>query len=466
MTRTLKRASQQALCIPRTFSRAKNKRGQQKLVYKSRNRRTFETPQDGELVLETDTGKIIDVNPSLIDMLGYSPDKFLGKKLWKIDLFKEIVPNKDAFSQLHEKKYVRYEQISLTTREGKVRDVEIVSNTYLADGREVIQFNFRDVSERRRTEEELRRQAFIYENIHDGIIVVDLRGNIISWNPAAEKMFGYDQDEVFRETIGVLVTKVIKGMLRDGRWAGEMNFTRKDGIDGVCETNIFPLRNEYGDMTAVFGVCRDITERKKAAEILQRSYDQLRETFIATVNTLASTIEMRDPHTAGHQRRVTILACAIAEEMGLTEDQFDGLRMAGLIHDLGKINVPAEILSKPGRINDIEFSLIRYHPQICHDILKTIDLPWPVAKIVLQHHERLDGTGYPQGLKGDEIMVEARILAVADVVEAMASHRPYRPALGIELAFEEIIKERGILYDPDAVDACVRLFSEKSFRFD
>jgi len=254
--------------------------------------------------------------------------------------------------------------------------------------------------------------------------------------------------------------------LRDGRWTGEMNFTRKDGIDGVCETSIFPLRNEYGDMTAVFGVCRDITERKKAAESLQRSYDQLRETFIATVNTLASTIEMRDPHTAGHQRRVTILACAIAEEMGLTEDQFDGLRMAGLIHDLGKINVPAEILSKPGRINDIEFSLIRYHPQICHDILKTIDLPWPVAKIVLQHHERLDGSGYPQGLKGDEIMREARILAVADVVEAMASHRPYRPALGIELAFEEIIKGRGTLYDPDAVDACVRIFSEKSFRFD
>jgi PAS domain S-box-containing protein len=466
MTRTLKTASQQALCIPRTFPHAKNKRGQQKLVSKSRKRRTFETHQDGELVLETDTGKIIDVNPSLIEMLGYSPAKFLGKKLWKIDLFNEIVPNKDAFSQLHEKKYVRYEQLSLTTREGKVKDVEIVSNTYLADGRGVIQFNFRDVTERRRAEEELQRQAFIYENIHDGIIVVDLRGNIISWNPAAEKMFGYDQDEVFRETIGVLVTKVIKGMLRDGRWTGEMNFTRKDGIDGVCETSIFPLRNEYDDMTAVFGVCRDITESKKAAESLQRSYDKLRETFIATVNTLASTIEMRDPHTAGHQRRVTILACAIAEEMGLTEDQFDGLRMAGLIHDLGKINVPAEILSKPGRINDIEFSLIRYHPQICHDILKTIDLPWPVAKIVLQHHERLDGSGYPQGLKGDEIMVEARILAVADVVEAMASHRPYRPALGIELAFEEIIKGRGTLYDPEVVDACVRLFSEKSFRFD
>jgi len=465
MARTPKTASRQALCIPRTSPRAKNKPGKQRLVAKSRNRPTFETPQDGVLVLEADTGKIIDVNPFLIEMLGYSPNKFLGKKLWKIDLFNEIVPDKDAFRSLYEKKYIRHEHIPLKTREGKVRDVEFVNNTHVADGREVIQINIRDITERKRAEEEMRRQALIYENIHDGIIVVDLWGNIISWNPAAEKMFGYDQKEVFRETVGVLVTKVIKGMLRDGRWTGEMNFTRKDGVDGVCETNIFPLRNEHGDMTAVFGVCRDITESKKTAESLQRSYTQLRETFIATVNALASTIETRDPHTAGHQRRVTILACAIAEEMGLTEDQFDGLRMAGLIHDLGKINVPAEILSKPGRINDIEFSLIRYHPQICHDILKTIDLPWPVAKIVLQHHERLDGSGYPQGLKGDEIMLEARILAVADVVEAMASHRPYRPALGIERAFEEITKGRGTLYDPEVVDASMRLFSEKRFRF-
>jgi HD-GYP domain-containing protein (c-di-GMP phosphodiesterase class II) len=175
---------------------------------------------------------------------------------------------------------------------------------------------------------------------------------------------------------------------------------------------------------------------------------------------------MRDPYTAGHQRRVTILACAIAEEMGLTDEQFDGLRMAGLIHDLGKINVPAEILSKPGHINDIEFSIIRYHPQICHDILKSIELPWPVAKIVLHHHERLDGSGYPQGLKDDEIILEAKILAVADVVEAMASHRPYRPALGIELALEEIKKNRGTLYDPIAVDACIKLFTKKKFRFD
>jgi PAS domain S-box-containing protein len=467
MPRGLKTVPKQPLLLnrPTTITKCKGIEKKPKRS-KTRYQRPFETAQDGVLVLESDTGKIIDINPILLEMLGYSHDEFLGKQPCQLDLFNDILPNKDVFKRLHGKKYIRHEHLPLKTRDGKSIDVEFVSNTYLVDGREVIQCNIRDITERKRAEEELRRQALIYENIHDSIIVVDLQGNIISWNPAAERMFGYDHEEIFRKTIGVLVTKVVKGMLRDGRWTGEMNFTRKDGIGGVCETSIFPLRDEHGDMIAVFGVCRDITEHKRSAESLQRSYDQLRETLIATVNTLASTVEMRDPYTAGHQRRVTILACAIATEMGLTEDQFDGLRMAGLIHDLGKINVPAEILSKPGRITEIEFGLIRYHPQICHDILKTIELPWPVAKIVLQHHERLDGSGYPQGLKGDEIIMEARILAVADVVEAMASHRPYRPALGIELAFKEITTKKGILYDPEVVDACVRLFSEKRFKFD
>ena len=264
----------------------------------------------------------------------------------------------------------------------------------------------------------------------------------------------------------MLTTKVMEGKLQDDRWTGEIGFIRKDGTEGICETTVIPLRDEGDNIIAMFGVCRDITERKRSEEQLQHSYDKLRETLIATVNILASTIEMRDPYTAGHQRRVTTLACAIAEEMGLSDDQFDGLRMAGLIHDLGKINVPAEILSKPGQINDIEFSIIRYHPQICHDLLKTIELPWPVAKIVLHHHERINGSGYPQGLKGDAIMLEARILAVADVVEAMASHRPYRPALGIKRALEEITKNKGVLYDPAVVDACNKLFTEKHFSFE
>jgi len=443
--------------------------------------------------------------------------------------------------------------------------------------------------ERKRTEEELRGQALIFENIHDGIIVADLEGNIIRWNPAAERIFGYYESEAFRKPLDMLATRIINGKLRDGRWTGEMDFTRKDGTEGVCETTVIPLRDKHGTITAVCGVSRDITERREAEkallreknfsaavmnsspgllfvfddkgniiqwngnaekvteysakeiskmnvldfvakedqkiaaeavqevltkgqssleinvlskpgkktpfhimglrtkfenttcavctgidvterkqgeQALQNSYHKLRESLIATVNTLASTVEMKDPYTAGHQRRVTILACAIAEEMGLTEEQFYGLRMAGLIHDIGKINVPAEILNKSGRISDTEFNIIKIHPQAGHDLLKEIEFPWPVAQIVLQHHERLDGSGYPQGLRGEEIMLEARILAVADVVEAIASHRPYRPARSIAVALEKVTKHRGIIYDPEVVDICTRVFIEKGFTFE
>ena len=206
-------------------------------------------------------------------------------------------------------------------------------------------------------------------------------------------------------------------------------------------------------------------ERKQAEDALQRSYQQLRETFIATVNALASTVEMKDPYTAGHQQWVTRLACAIAKEMGFSEEQIEGVRMAGLIHDIGKINIPAEILSKPGHLSEIQYNMVKIHPQVGCDILREIKFPWPVAEIVLQHHERMDGSGYPQGLSGDEIILEARILAVADTVEAMSSHRTYRAAYGIERALEEISRNRGTLYDSVVVDACLKLF-KKGFRFD
>ena len=198
---------------------------------------------------------------------------------------------------------------------------------------------------------------------------------------------------------------------------------------------------------------------------LQDALEKLRKAMGGTVNVIASTVEIRDPYTAGHQKRVTDLACAIAAQMGLPEEKFDGLRMAGIIHDLGKIAVPAEILSKPGRITEAEFSIIKSHPQVAYDILKEIEFPWPIAQIVLQHHERMEGSGYPQGLSGADMYQEARIIAVADVVEAMASHRPYRPALGIDVALEEISQNKGAIYDSEVADACLKLFKEKEFKF-
>jgi len=210
---------------------------------------------------------------------------------------------------------------------------------------------------------------------------------------------------------------------------------------------------------------RGLIEQKRAQGELRRTLEKLREALGGIIQTVALTVETRDPYTAGHQRRVANLAQAIATEMGLSEDQIDGIRMAAAIHDLGKISIPAEILSNPGRLSDLEYGLLQAHSQIGYDVLKEIEFPWPLAEIVLQHHERMDGSGYPQGLSGDEIMLEARILAVADVVEAMASRRPYRPARGLDKALEEISQNRGVLYDPEAVDACLKLFTENGFEF-
>jgi putative two-component system response regulator len=199
---------------------------------------------------------------------------------------------------------------------------------------------------------------------------------------------------------------------------------------------------------------------------LQESENRLRNNLLETVSAVAAMVELRDPYTAGHQKRVEHVANAIAHELDLPQHQIEGINLAAVVHDVGKIHVPSEILSKPGHLTDVEFSLIKQHPETGYDILKEIDFPWPIADIVRQHHERIDGSGYPHGLKGDAILLEARILAVADVIEAMASHRPYRAGLGIEAALKEIEDNRNTLFDPVIADAALTLFREKGFQLD
>ena len=225
-------------------------------------------------------------------------------------------------------------------------------------------------------------------------------------------------------------------------------------------------KREEEFLCAVADMLSGIIKHKQAEDEIRQNLHNLREAIEGSIELTALMVEAKDPYTAGHQRRVSILSCAIAKEMNLSEEQIEGTKIAGLIHDLGKISIPSEILSKPGRITDIEFSLIKNHPQIVYNILKTTKFPWPIKQIVLQHHERMDGSGYPSGLLGEKILIEARILGVADVVEAISSHRPYRPALGIDKALEEISKNRGILYDPKVVDACLNLFTKKEFKFE
>jgi PAS domain S-box-containing protein/putative nucleotidyltransferase with HDIG domain len=299
------------------------------------------------------------------------------------------------------------------------------------------------------------------------IIAVNPEGNITVWNPAAERMFGWSKEEVADRPNPLFPADRRKEFreLRERTLRGE-TFSdveaRRETKDGSLIDVSFstaPLRNAQGNIVGTMAIIADITERKKTAELLKEGQDQLQRTFEKTVHALATAVEQRDPYTAGHQKRVARLACAMAKEMGLSEHTIQGIHLAAVIHDIGKLHVPAEILTKPGRLSEIEFSLIKNHPQDGYDILAGIEFPWPVAQIVRQHHERMDGSGYPLGLSGGDIVIEARIVGVADVVEAMASHRPYRPSRGVENALLEITAQKGMRYDAGAVDACILLLN-------
>ncbi len=246
----------------------------------------------------------------------------------------------------------------------------------------------------------------------------------------------------------------------------EHRIIRRDGQIRHILARTRGFRDAMGRIVRCHGANQDITDRKQGEEKLESTLGNLRKAIGGTIQAIALVLEARDPYTAGHQRRVANLARSIATEMRLSSDVIEGIRMAAVIHDIGKISVPAEILSKPAKLTEKEFGFIEEHPQAGYEILKDVEFPWPVAEIIYQHHERIDGSGYPRGIKGDDVLLEARIIALADVIEAMASHRPYRPARGVDAALGEIKKNKGILYDPRVVDACVKLFEEKGYTLD
>jgi len=301
----------------------------------------------------------------------------------------------------------------------------------------------------------------LLRSIGDGVIATDKGGSITFMNPHAERLTGWRLEDALKQPLRDIFRTAVS---RRGDEPEIVLWARNGKKFSIEETNM-PLTDGCHNSSGHVLVFRDISSRKNAEKELKESWERLHEALEGTIQAMALTIEIRDPYTAGHQRRVSKLSCAIAQDLGMSEFQVEGLRVAGDIHDIGKIYVPAEILSKPGQITAIEYGIIKTHPQVGYDILKTIKFPWPVAQIVLQHHERLDGSGYPLGLVGDLILKEARILTVADIVEAMSSHRPYRPAQGIEKALAEVVENKGRFYDTDAVDACVKLFQENRFRF-
>jgi PAS domain S-box-containing protein/putative nucleotidyltransferase with HDIG domain len=333
----------------------------------------------------------------------------------------------------------------------------------------------RDITERRKAGEALleseEQYRLVVENAKESIIITQDEKAVFA-NNAAKDMVGYSKEILTSKSFTALIHPDDRNMVVDHhikRIKGEevppvysFRVITQDGTVIWCELNAAVIQWKGKPATLVF--LNNITERKKAEEELQQTLESLRKSIGATIQTMVSAVEMRDPYTAGHQLRVANLAIAIAKEMGLPQDKIEGIRMAGSIHDIGKLSIPAEILSKPTKLTNIEFSLIKEHSLSGYEMLKNVESPWPLAQIVYQHHERMNGSGYPRNLKGDEILIEARIMAVADVVESMASHRPYRPTLGIEAALEEIEKNKGILYDAAVVDACLRLFREKGYQ--
>jgi PAS domain S-box-containing protein len=329
--------------------------------------------------------------------------------------------------------------------------------------------------------ESAEKYRLIAENTADLIAVTDMNLRFTYISPSIMRTHGFTVEEAMNMTIDqFLPPKSLKYLLTlfeeemkleasgnaDPRRIRilELEEFKKDGSIICVESSVSAQRDKENKIIGLLTVNRDITERKKAEEKLQQTLESLRKAVGTTVQVLSYALESRDPYTAGHQSRSANLACAIAMEIGLPPERIEGIRMAGIIHDIGKLSIPAEILSKPSKLTNIEFLLIKEHSRRGYEMLKDVESPWPLAEIVYQHHERIDGSGYPRNLKGDEILVEARIMAVADVVEAMASHRPYRPGLGIEVALEEIEKNKGIFYDDAVADACLKLFREKGYK--
>jgi len=354
------------------------------------------------------------------------------------------------------------------------------------------------------------RYRILVENTHDIVYSIDTEGNLTYIGPQVGR-YGFKPGELMSQNFLDFVHPqdreemfcgFQKTITEGSEFISQFRIKNKRGRVFWIEEYGRVERDKTGSVVGINGVLRDVTERRRieeklrrAHEVLERkvrertaelrktneallleikerksveralkgSYGELQKALEGTINALASTVEKRDPYTAGHQKRVSNLACAIAMEMGLPESTIKGIRMVGFIHDLGKIYVPAEILNKPGQLTDVEYKLIRNHARVGYDILKDVGFPWPIAQVIIQHHERIDGSGYPSGLSGEDILLEAKVIGVADAIEAIASHRPYRPALGLERALEEVSGKKGTLYDPDVVDACLRLFNDKEY---
>lgn len=490
-----------------------------------RLRAIFEGAIDGIALADVETRKLSVANPALCRMLGYSPEELVRLRVSDIHPRQELPYVLEQFDKQACGEIQVATDMPVKRKDGSVFYAEIKASAVNLGGRNYLVGIFRDITERKQAEAALNRanrtlgvlsacnlalvqassEAELLRAVMD--IIVEKGGyslaeacyaeddpgksiTLMAWSGREENYFWEGHPSWADTKEGQLP---IAGAIRSGATQIRRDIASESKLKpwrdaalacGHISNIALPLSD--GDSTfgglsiysseagsfddeevrlleeltndLAYGIValRTRAEHDRHAIVLRQGLEQ-------SIQTIADTVAARDPYTAGHQRRVADLATAIAREMELPEEQVNGIHLAGIIHDLGKIHIPSEILSKPGRISDAEYALIKEHPQSGYDILKDVKFPWPIADIILQHHERLDGSGYPQGLKDGDILLEARIIAVADVVEAMSSHRPYRPGLGVESALEEIERHQRKWYDPEVVDACLRLFREKGY---
>ncbi|GEM_PF-640064 len=439
----------------------------------------FERIGDCILVLDMQN-RVLDLNPAAEQLTGCRISDVIGLSIERIWPY-------HSTPMMPFNKMVKAGEELVLERDGKQRTYDLrISAINDAGGRPTSQVVLlTDITERKQDEESLKTSEAQYrllaDHMTDTVWLMDMNLKTTYQSPSAEKLRGFTPQEILElplekhatpesnklvlEVLSEEIPKVKADPSYNPVRKLDLEYYRKDGTTVWTENNFSIIRDLSGKPVSILAESREITRRKLSEEKLVKSYESLQKTLNDAINTMVTIVEMRDPYTAGHQQRVADLATSIAREMNLEDARIDQLRLAAVIHDIGKMYVPSDILSKPGRLSEIEFSLIKTHPQSGYDIVKGMDFPCSVAKVVLQHHERLDGSGYPNQLKSADTLLEAKILAVADVVEAMASHRPYRPALGLDKALEEISRNKGKLYDPDVVDTCLELFNRGKFEF-
>jgi len=433
-----------------------------------------------DMILEVDLeGTRTYVSPSHKTGLGIEVSEMLQQPIYDRIHPEDLQPTLEAFAHGVKTKSPQLVAYRFLNGKGKYRWLESYG-TPIHDSEQVLIGGVivsRDITEKKLAEEKLNSQMSFIETLIDTIpspvFYKDSSERYLGCNRAFEKLFGVSRESIIGKTTYDIAPAeyAAKYSAKDRELFenhGSQTYEGKVADPNGSIRDVIISKATYTNarkkITGLVGVLMDITDNKQVEAKLSNTLNSLRKAFRTVIQVMVAAVESRDPYTAGHQNRSADLAGAIATEMGLSKDKIDGIRMAGSIHDIGKLSIPAEILAKPTRLSEIELHLVRQHAQRGYEMLKEVESPWPLAEIVYQHHERMDGSGYPRNLKGEEILIEARILAVADVVESMASHRPYRPGLGLDEALKEIEANRETLYDADTVDACLKLFKEKGYQ--